>query len=105
MPALSLDVESSSMSYYLSLVERRVAEFYHNIDRTILIAVATPVPDSKHKQTQTYQNFSHFVAKCSLRHFRHECHKKTCYTRYEKIILGRICCEKVVRAWIAAMLF
>ena len=24
MPALSLDVESSSMSYYLSLVERRV---------------------------------------------------------------------------------
>ena len=75
MPVLSLDVESSSMSYYLSLVERRVAEFYHNIDRTILIAVATPVPDSKHKQTQTYQNFSHFVAKCSLRHFRHECHK------------------------------
>ena len=51
MPALSLDVESSSMSYYLSLVERRVAEFYHNIDRTILIAVATPVPDSQHKQT------------------------------------------------------
>ena len=49
MPALSLDVESSSMSYYLSLVERRVAEFYHNIDRTILIAVATPVPDNKHK--------------------------------------------------------
>ena len=50
---------SKQMYPYLSLVERKEAEFYHNIDRgryinSIFIAVATPVPDSQHKQTNKH---------------------------------------------------
>ena len=38
------------------------------------------------------QKLSHLVAKFQIGHFCRECHKK--HTRYEKIILGRIRCEK-----------
>ena len=40
------------------------------------------------------QKLSHFVAKCQICHFCRNVTKKAYHTRYEKIILGRIRCEK-----------